>query len=251
MYSTPLVSPVAVACSSCVSRSRSRLRAGERSVSAESDDVARGQRIYTPLVLRAYDLVVLGFSNRFAWRCPSSTMLERYERHVGPRHLDLGVGTGWYLDRCRFPVAEPEITLLDLNENSLSMAARRLRRYAPQTVRANVLEPPPLGDARFDSASANYLLHCLPGRIDSKAARLAENVQPLLDSGGVLFGSTILGRGVTHTALARRLMRVYNAKGIFSNADDDERGLERGLESAFDDVEIEAVGSVALFTARS
>jgi hypothetical protein len=46
-------------------------------------------------------------------------------------------------------------------------------------------------------------------------------------------------------------MRVYNAKGIFSNADDDERGLERGLESAFDDVEIEAVGSVALFTARS
>jgi len=110
-------------------------------------------RIYTPLVLRAYDLVVLGFSNRFAWRCPSVTMLERYDRHIGRRHLDLGVGTGWYLDRCTWPVEQPEITLLDLNENSLSVAARRLARYVPRTVRANVLDPFPLGDARFESAA--------------------------------------------------------------------------------------------------
>lgn len=59
-------------------------------------DVERGQRIYGPLVLRAYDLFVLGFSNRFAWCCPSSTMLAQYDRHVGRRHLDIGVGTGWY-----------------------------------------------------------------------------------------------------------------------------------------------------------
>jgi ubiquinone/menaquinone biosynthesis C-methylase UbiE len=75
-------------------------------------------------------------------------MLERYNRHVGPRHLDMGVGTGWYLDRAAWPVARPEITLLDLNENSLSAAARRLARYAPETVQANVLEPLPLEGAR-------------------------------------------------------------------------------------------------------
>ncbi len=73
-------------------------------------DVERGQQIYTPLVLRVYDVFVLGLSNRFAWRCPSRTMLERYNRHVGRRHLDLGVGTGWFLDRCRWPVEHPEIT---------------------------------------------------------------------------------------------------------------------------------------------
>ena len=110
-------------------------------------EIEAGQRVYTPLVLRAYDLVVLGLSNRFAWGCRSATMLEQYERHVQGRHLDLGVGTGWYLDRCAWPVAEPEITLLDLNENSLATAARRLARYAPRTVRANVLEPLPLGSA--------------------------------------------------------------------------------------------------------
>jgi SAM-dependent methyltransferase len=214
-------------------------------------DVERGQRVYTPLVLRGYDLVVLRFSNRFAWRCRSETMLERYDRYVGRRHLDLGVGTGWYLDRCRWPIDAPEITLVDLNENSLSVAARRLARYSPQTVRANVLEPLPLGEARFDSVSANYLLHCLPGQIEQKAATLAGNVGPYLEPGSVLFGSTILGRGVPHTRLGGRLMRVYNRKGIFSNAEDDERGLQRGLATRFQDVEIDVVGAVALFVAKA
>jgi SAM-dependent methyltransferase len=216
-----------------------------------AEEVERGQRIYTPLVLRAYDLFVLGFSNRFVWRCRSATMLERYDRLVGRRHLDLGVGTGWYLDRCAWPVEQPAITLLDLNANSLSVAATRLRRHAPQTVLANVLEPLPLGDARFDSASANYLLHCLPGQIESKAATLAGNVRPYLEPGGVLFGSTILGRGASHTRIGRRFMRLYNAKGIFSNVDDDESALERGLASKLQGVEIEVVGAVALFAARA
>jgi Methyltransferase domain len=214
-------------------------------------EVEAGQRIYTPLVLRAYDLVVLGFSNRFVWRCPSGTMLERYDRHVGRRHLDLGIGTGWYLDRCTWPVALPEITLLDLNESSLSVAASRLARYAPRTVRANVLDPLPLGHARFESVGANYLLHCLPGQIESKARSVAGNVRPYLEPGGVLFGSTILGRGVPHTRLGRVLMRLYNAKGIFSNLDDDVRGLEGGLASRLKDVEIEVVGAVAVFAATA
>src|SRR5262245_6971850 len=152
-------------------------------------DVARGQRIYTPFVLRAYDVFVLGFSNRFAWRCPSPRMLEQYDRHLGRRHLDVGVGTGWYLDHSTWPVDQPAITLLDLNENSLSTAARRLARYAPREVRANVLDPLPLGDERFESVAANYLLHCLPGPLESKAATLAANVRPFLEAGGVLFGS--------------------------------------------------------------
>jgi hypothetical protein len=214
-------------------------------------DVERGQQVYTPLVLRAYDLLVLGFSNRFAWQCRSGKLLEQYDRNVGRRHLDLGVGTGWFLDRCKWPVEQPDITLLDLNENSLSKAALRLRRYAPKTVRANVLEPFPVGNARFESAAANYLLHCLPGRIDAKTGTLARNVYPYLEPGGVLFGSTILSRGVPHTRIGRRLMQIYNEKGVFSNADDDERGLERGLASVFKDVEIEVVGAVAVFAATA
>ena len=215
------------------------------------DEVQAGQRVYTPLMLRVYDLFVLGFSNRFVWRCLSSKMLERYEIHVGERHLDVGVGTGWFLDHCSWPVESPQITLLDLNENSLSAASDRLRRYAPTTVRANVLAPLDLGDARFDSIGANFLFHCLPGGLEWKAATVASNLHPYLAPGGVLFGSTILGRGVAHNLLGRRLMRLYNRKRIFSNVEDDQPGLEQGLASELTEVEIEVVGTVALFTARA
>lgn len=215
-----------------------------------SDEVEAGQRVYTPLVLWGYDLVVLGFSNRFVWRCRSSRMLERYNSYAGARHLDVGVGTGWFLDHCTWPVETPQITLLDLNENSLSVASKRISRYSPATIQANVFDPVDLGDARFDSIGVNYLLHCLPGDLESKAATVTSGLCPYLAADGVLFGSTILGRGVRHNLLGRRLMRLYNRKGIFSNLDDDLRGLEQGLASQLADVEVEVVGAVALFAGR-
>ena len=149
-----------------------------------ADDVQAGQRVYTPPTLRVYDLFVLGFSNRLVWRCPSARMLERYESHVGARHLDVGVGTGWVSGKCRWPVDRPQITLLDLNENSLSVASNRVRRYAPATVQANVFDPVDLGDARFDSIGANYLFHCLPGRLEEKAATVVSNLRPYAEAGG-------------------------------------------------------------------
>ncbi len=216
-----------------------------------ADEVEAGQRVYTPFTLRVYDLFVLGFSNRFVWRCRSSKMLERYQSHVGARHLDVGVGTGWFLDHCRWPVENPQITLLDLNENSLSAASDRIRRYSPATVQANVLEPVDLGDAHFDSIGANFLFHCLPGELEWKAATVASNLRRYLAPGGVFFGSTILGRGVAHNLLGRRLMSLYNRKGIFSNIKDNQGGLEQGLASELTDVETEVVGAVALFAGRA
>ena len=201
-------------------------------------------------MLAAYDALVLGFSNRYVWRCPSATMLARYDQLAGPRHLDAGVGTGWFLDHCRWRGHQPEITLLDLNENSLRMAAGRIRRYEPRTVHGNVLEPVELGEDEFDSIGLNYLLHCLPGALEAKTAAVLRNLAGRLKPGGVLFGSTILGRGVDHNALGRMLMRLYNRQGIFANADDDPGGLERGLAAQLGSVEVDIVGAVALFAAR-
>jgi SAM-dependent methyltransferase len=214
-------------------------------------DVEAGQSVYSPLVLAAYDAFVLGFSNRYVWRCRSATMLARYDQFAGPRHLDAGVGTGWFLDHCRWRGHQPEVTLLDLNENSLRTAARRIRRYEPRLVHANVLDPVDLGQADFDSIGLNYLLHCLPGTAEVKTAAVVENLAKCLKPGGVLFGGTILGRGVRHNALGRMLMRLYNRKGIFSNFEDDRDGLERGLALQFGAVEVEIVGAVALFAART
>ena len=62
------------------------------------------------------------------------------------------------------------------------------------------------------------MLHCLPGDFATKQAAFG-HLRAVLNEGGVLFGSTLLGRGVTRNALAHALMTLYNRQGIFSNRD--------------------------------
>jgi SAM-dependent methyltransferase len=214
-----------------------------------AEAVRAGQAVYGPLVLAAYDALVLGASNRLAWRCPTARLLAHYDAHVAATHLDVGAGTGYYLDRCRFPSPAPALSLLDLNPTALRWAARRVRRYRPRAVRGDVLRPIGLAAGSFDSIGLNYVLHCLPGRFPAKGQAI-RHLRPLLRDGGVLFGSTILGQGARPNALARRLMAVYNRRGIFSNLDDDPAGLERVLAAHFGAVYVRTVGCVALFVAR-
>jgi hypothetical protein len=221
----------------------------ERDILSADEGAARGAAIYTSWTLAFYDLAVLGLSNSFVWRCPSRVMLEFYNAHVSNKHLDVGVGTGYFLDRCRFPTTEPSIALLDFNVNCLATSAKRLRRYAPSCHEGNVLRPIDIGTSGFGSIGLNYLLHCVPGNLISKSV-VFEHLKPLLKDGGVLFGSTILGEGARPNAFARKLMRVYNARGIFNNAGDSRRDLEAGLKAHFDETTIRVEGRVALFSAR-
>jgi ubiquinone/menaquinone biosynthesis C-methylase UbiE len=207
-----------------------------------------GQAAYSPWVLRIYDWFVLGFSCTFAWRCPSGVLLDHYQHHVGPHHLDVGVGSGYFLDHCKFPVPEPRIALLDLNQSSLAFTARRIARMSPRTYCADVLQPLSV-DETYDSIGLGFLLHCLPGDMDHKAKAIA-NLVPVLRSDGVLFGSTIFGSGVSHNILGRTLMRAYNRKGIFSNLNDSEESLRKVLERYFAEVTIRRHGTVGLFVAR-
>jgi ubiquinone/menaquinone biosynthesis C-methylase UbiE len=195
-----------------------------------------------------YDIGVLWFSNRFAWKCPTPRILEFYNRHVGAQHLDIGVGTGYFLDTCQFPTPAPAITIVDLNLNSLHVTADRIQRYHPTALEANIFEPLPLTTS-FDSIGINYLLHCLPGDMTHKAV-VFKNLRPLLNNGGVIFGTTILGKGVNHNPLARFLLRLYNAKGIFGNTEDDRESLERVLSQHFDEYAVSILGCVAFFYGR-
>ena len=215
---------------------------------AEALDSRAGQAVYSRWTLRLYDLYVLGLSCRLAWRCPAGTLLAHYDAHVSAHHLDVGVGSGYFLDRCKFPVPRPELVLLDLNEASLGFAAHRIGRLAPRTCRADVLEPLPLAE-RFDSIGLGFLLHCLPGDMPYKARALA-NLAAVLNPQGVLFGSTSLAADVRHNRLGAALVDLYNRKGIFSNRGDSAAGLGAALEESFADVSITVRGAVALFSAR-
>jgi SAM-dependent methyltransferase len=213
-------------------------------------DVVAGQAIYNRVTLAAYDVGVLGLSCRLLWRCPKIEMLAGYNRNIGAHHLELGVGTAYFLDRCQFPDEQPQVTLVDLNPTVLKVAARRISRYQPEVIQANVLDPLPVQAHAYDSVGMNFLLHCLPGDWHAKATVFA-NVAAALRPGGRAFGSTILADGVQTTRPARALMRFYNSRGIFHNARDDLAGLGEELSDHFADHRLTVRGSVGLFEART
>ena len=200
-------------------------------------DSQAGAAVYSPLTLRLYDAWVLGISNRYAWGCPTGeVLLPFFRQHVGRRHLEVGVGTGYYLAKA------------DLNPASLTAARARLGRPA-RTLRHDVLEPLDAAVGPFDSIALFYLLHCLPGSLAQKG-RVFAQLAPVLAPGGVVFGATILGDAAGHNGFGQRLMTLYNRKGIFGNAGDTLADLERELRRHFVQVELRQVGRVALFSAR-
>ena len=212
------------------------------------EGVKAGQAAYTPLTLKVYDWFVLGFSNRYLWRCPTSELEALYDRNVSARHLDIGVGTGYFLDKASWPAGKPEITLVDLNAHSLDAAAKRIGWYAPETLAANVLEPLPL-ETTFNSVGLCYLLHCVPGSIPEKAA-IFDHVLPVMSDGASVFGATIVQGDAPRSSAAQALMNFYNRKGIFSNAQDTFADLNAELSKRFADVRLTRHGTVVVFEAR-
>jgi SAM-dependent methyltransferase len=118
----------------------------------------------------------------------------------------------------------------------------------PVTVQGDVMKPLPV-DGPFDSAALSFVLHCLRGPMPKKAVAI-RHIADVLTPDGVLFGGTVLGLGERHTPQARGFLRLANRLGDFDNLGDTAEGLRGVLEGSFEDVEVEVVGSTALFEAR-
>ena len=222
--------------------------AENRGAAPDATAIAAAHAIYTPFMLSFYDRLVHGLSNRFAWRCPTERIIGLYRDNLSSRHLEAGVGTGFFIDRAN-PVGFEELTLLDINRHCLARSAQRLARYHPLLCETNLLAPIASELPPADSIGITYVLHCLPGRMAEKLMAI-DYLRPVRNKGSVLFGATIFGRGIEPNAAARSLLRLYNAKGVFNNLDDDLSGLNDGLKARFGKVEIETIGCVALFRAR-
>ena len=216
----------------------------------QADPAYAGQREYAPALLRIYDALVLGFYCSVVWRCSPTHIVEQYARHVGHRHLDVGPGTGYFLERARL-AAGSEVTLVDPNPHVLTHAGRRLAGLSPApevlAIRADVLGPLPV-EPGFASAALSLVLHCLPGPMSRKGAAI-RNVGAVLAPGGVLFGATVLGTPARHTWWSKLALRGVNQRKIFDNLTDTEEGLRTILGESFDEVNVEVVGATAVFVA--
>ena len=212
----------------------------------KSDPSYKGQSGYNAAMLAIYDVWVLKFMTKAVWKVPVAEGVDRYRKYVGHRHLDVGPGTGYFLDEAN-PPGDTEITLLDPNLTVLRHAAKRLERWHPVTVEADVMKPLPIEEP-FDSAALSFVLHCLRGPEGNKGFAV-RNIADVLGPEGVLFGGTVLGLSSHHTKPARAFIRGANKQGGFDNVDDTAEGLRRILDASFKTVDIVVIGSAALFAA--
>jgi SAM-dependent methyltransferase len=213
----------------------------------DRDDPAyRGQADYNEILLRLYDPLVLGPISRYVWRFPIEEYRAFYPEHIRPNHLDVGPGTGYFLEHAGLP-ERSRVTILDPNPTVLRHVERRLRHLDVTAVEADVLKPLPISGP-FDSAAMSMVLHCLPGPMERKAQAI-ENVARVLAPGGVFFGASVLGTSAPHTRLGRAFLWAFNRRGAFGNLDDTEAGLRDILERSFANVDLKTVRGVAVFVA--
>ena len=211
-----------------------------------NDRAYRGQADYSAGFLRLYDTLVLNVFTRMFWRLRTADHIPFYREHIRPNHLDVGPGTGFFIEHAGLPDGT-RVTLLDPNANVLRHASRRLRHLDVLAVQADVLKPLPT-PGPFASAALNFVIHCLPGPMERKAPAI-EHIARVLAPDGVLFGATILGESAPHTRLGRAFLRVVNRRGAFDNLNDSEAGLREILERSFGRVQVETVGVTATFVA--
>jgi hypothetical protein len=98
----------------------------------------------------------------------------------------------------------------------------------------------------------NMFLHCLPGPLLTKAQQVFNHLIPFLNPGGVLFGTTVLGKDQAYGPLGKLFMAVYNSpllpnSRVLDNKNDSLADLETVLAAHFGRYMVEQVGHVAIF----
>ena len=213
----------------------------------DRDDPAyRGQVEYTPFFLTIYDPLILGVFTRLIWRCPTSRLVEGYRQNIRSEHLDVGPGTGYFLERAGLAAGSP-VTLLDPNRHVLDHASRRLQRLDITTVEADVLKPLPIAGP-FASAAMSGVIHFLPGPPSRKAAAVV-NVAAVLAPTGVLFGSLDLGTTERQPAWHEACSAATTGGASSTTSATPRRGLARSSGHRSNGWSVETVGSMTIFAA--
>ncbi|KAL8690936.1 MAG: hypothetical protein Q9218_003729 [Villophora microphyllina] len=227
----------------------------EDSKAASSDASARGAAIYSQSwLLTIYDWWVLGIVSTYAWACsvPKYTLPWFQQNLRKGQHLDIGVGTGYYL--AKSDLSGVQVTLADLNQDALDATRDRLvlegkvKSNETRCLLHDITRPLPASCPQYDSMSLYYLLHCMPGPVPAKTA-VFSHLKHSLTPDGVISGASILGKDVRHNLFGRLIMAFGNWNGMFDNRADNAADFDEALREHFADVETQVRGAIFLWRA--
>jgi 2-polyprenyl-3-methyl-5-hydroxy-6-metoxy-1,4-benzoquinol methylase len=212
--------------------------------------VKRSQQFFNRWSLFFYDFLLYGVISKYAWGSSIQRLDSHYKKYVKHNHLEVGVGTGFLLNRVVFDSAHPRLALMDLSRECLEKTKRKVARYSPETYLQNLLEPIQHKIDKFDSIGINYVMHCVPGNFKEKGVAFT-HLQALLSENGILFGTTVLSEDIHQNLLAKPFMWLMNSLGVFNNRGDNARDLNECLERHFQLIEFEVVGVTAFFAVKN
>ena len=208
-----------------------------------------GVRIYHPVLLSFYDFLIMKVLTPYVWRCPADNYTQLYQDCMSRNHADVGVGSGYVLDRCAYQPGSVRIGLFDLQKNCLDYTARRIARFTPETYQCDALKPIQVGTRRFDSIALGGILHCIPGDMVQKGI-VFDSIKPLMHAHTTVFGYTILNQGIQKTALSKSVYFILQKLKVINGLHDSASQLKHELKQRFNDVDVNVIGCVAVFVAR-
>src|ERR1043165_996739 len=77
-------------------------RHSTRAMLATPSPPRHSTKAYTKLGLHLYDPLIVNLVAPRIWGCDPDILVDHYREHVTSNHADIGVGTGYFLDRCDF-----------------------------------------------------------------------------------------------------------------------------------------------------
>lgn len=183
------------------------------------------------------------------WGCSVSVLKEHFKPLVSDTHLDLSVKSGYLLSHL-LGTKTSKVVIADRCSKNLARSSVYLARFQPETLHLDPRTTFNTLRGSYDSVSINFLLQELPGPIEHKGRLVFNDVYNILESGGVVFGSTLVSRGITKPYLTKKLMRHMNRNLTLRNNLDSPSAIKRSLTKYFTDIRVEVIGCVALFSAR-
>ena len=192
--------------------------------------------------LFAYDYLVNDINCNFVWKCNQHKIIEHYDSNVTNNHVEIGPGTGFFLQNRQYNTLQ----LIDINKDILVNANENLKENSEkiQTYCHNIFSSSSLHINPSRSIGLTYVLHCVPGKIENNLNDLIQNIQ---FNNYTLFGASVVNDSKETNMFAETELLWLNRLGIFNNENDTYSGLREYLEASGLEYNLRLEGYVAIF----
>ena len=194
--------------------------------------------------LKFYDFLVNDINCNFVWRCNKNNIFENYKSNVKKNHLEIGPGTGYFLKN---DLKIKNLTLLDINNQTLLFSKNNLsNKYSNINILNYDIFNSKLELDDIESVGLNYVLHCVPGKLENKIDKLINNLSS--SNKVTFFGATVVNDNNIQSYLSNMELFLLNKYLIFNNKEDYSSNLIKYFKDNNINFNYKIIGNVLIFS---